>query len=134
VTQHAQDKPSSGRNGQAPDPSQQGLRVRKSHPHGEIIGILPQGASVSIGKREKGWGQVMDLHGASLYPPDAGGYVEPSRAIGGWVYLGQENGGPVVEEVIPDSMFDRVIVTTNQMCTKGIRRAMEAAFRSRRAI
>ncbi|WP_233411623.1 glycoside hydrolase family 19 protein [Paraburkholderia kururiensis] len=119
VTQHAQDKPSSGRNGQAPDPSQQGLRVRKSHPHGEIIGILPQGASVSIGKREKDWGQVTDLHGASLYPPDAGGYVEPSRAIGGWVYLGKENGGPVVEEVIPDSMFDRVIVTTNQTCTKG---------------
>lgn len=119
ITPHAQDKPLPGRSGQIADPSQQGLRVRKSRPHGEIIGILPQGASVSTGKREKGWGQVMDLHGASLYPPDAGGYVEPSRAIGGWVYLGQENGGPVVEEVIPDSMFDRVIVTTNQMCTKG---------------
>ncbi|WP_042303930.1 glycoside hydrolase family 19 protein [Paraburkholderia kururiensis] len=119
ITPHAQDKPLPGRSGQIADPSQQGLRVRKSRPHGEIIGILPQGASVSIGKPEKGWGQVMDLHGASLYPPDAGGYVEPSRAIGGWVYLGQENGGPVVEEVIPDSMFDRVIVTTNQMCTKG---------------
>ncbi|KML60495.1 chitinase [Burkholderia cepacia] len=119
VTQHAQDKPSPGRNGQAPDPSQQGLRVRKSHPRGETIGILPQGANVSIGKREKDWGQVTDLHGASPYPPDAGGYVEPSRAIGGWIYLGQENGGPVVEEVILDSMFDRVIVTTNQTCTKG---------------
>ncbi|MDN7424699.1 hypothetical protein [Burkholderia dolosa] len=119
VTQYAQDKPSPGRNGQVADASQQGLRVRKSHPHGEIIGILPQGASVRIDKKEGGWGQVADMLGASLYPPEAGGYVEPSRAVGGWVYLGQENGGPLVEEVIPDSMFDRVIVTANQTCTKG---------------
>ncbi|MGF6853906.1 glycoside hydrolase family 19 protein [Paraburkholderia sp. CI3] len=119
VTPHAQDKPSPGRNGQMADPSQQGLRVRKSHPHGEIIGIVPQGASLSIGKRERDWGQLTDLYGASLYPPEAGGYVEPSRAIGRWVCLGQENGGPVAEEVIPDSVFDRVIVTTDQTCTKG---------------
>ncbi|WP_196786517.1 glycoside hydrolase family 108 protein [Burkholderia territorii] len=118
VTQHAQDKPSAGRNGQVADPSQQGLRVRKSYPRGEIIGILPQGASVSIGKKEKGWGQVMDLHGASLYPPEAGGYVEPSRAVGGWIYLHQKNVGPLVEEVYPDSTFDRVIVTANQTRTK----------------
>ncbi|KVO88790.1 hypothetical protein WL21_14450 [Burkholderia ubonensis] len=119
VTQHAQDKPSAGRNGQAADSSQQGLRVRKSYPRGEIIGILPQGVSVSIGKKEKGWGQVTDLHGASLYPPEAGGYVEPPRAIGGWINLGHENGGLLVEEVIPDSTFDRVIVTANPTCTKG---------------
>ncbi|WP_175871875.1 glycoside hydrolase family 19 protein [Burkholderia sp. BCC0397] len=112
VTQHAQDKPTPGRGGQVPDPAQQGLRVRKSHPRGETIGILPQGASFSIGKREKGWGQVTELHGASPYPAEAGGYVEPSHAIGGWVYLGQENGGPLVQEVFPDSIFDRVIVTT----------------------
>ncbi|MCX5545763.1 glycoside hydrolase family 19 protein [Paraburkholderia sp. CNPSo 3076] len=122
VMQHAQDKPSPGRNGQAADPSQQGLRVRKN-PNGTPIGILPQGASFSVGKIDtvhgKAWGQVTDLHGASLYPPEAGGYVEPSRAIGGWIYLGQENGGPVVEEVIPDSMFERVIVTADQTCTKG---------------
>ena len=119
VTQHPRDKPSPGRNGQVADPSQHGLRVRKKHPRGAIIGILPQGTTVSIGKREKNWGQVTDLHGASLYPPEAGGYVEPSCAIGGWIYLGRENGGPVVEEVIPDSMFDRVIVTANHTCTRG---------------
>ncbi|MGF6853910.1 glycoside hydrolase family 19 protein [Paraburkholderia sp. CI3] len=122
VTPHAQDKPSPGPNGQMADPSQQGLRVRKT-PNGTPVGILAQGASVSIGKKEKvqgqDWGQVTALHGASLYPPEAGGYVEPSRAIGRWVCLGQENGGPVAEEVIPDSMFDRVIVTTDQTCTKG---------------
>ncbi|MCC8392452.1 glycoside hydrolase family 19 protein [Paraburkholderia sp. MMS20-SJTR3] len=117
VTQHAQDKPSPGGNGQAADLSQQGLRVRKSYPAGEIIGVVPQGASVTIGKKEKGWGQVTGLQGASLYPPQSGGYVEPSDAVGKWIYLGHENGGPVVEEVIPDSMFDRVIVTTNRTCT-----------------
>ncbi|KWI36963.1 hypothetical protein WM04_06605 [Burkholderia ubonensis] len=120
VTQHAQDKPTPGRGGQVPDPAQQGLRVRKSHPHGETIGILPLGTSVSIGKREKSWGQVTDLHGALPYPAEAGGYVEPSRAIGGWVYLGQENGGPVVQEVVPDSIFDRVIVTTISQKAEGI--------------
>ncbi|HDR9046113.1 TPA: glycoside hydrolase family 19 protein [Burkholderia vietnamiensis] len=114
VTQYAQDRPLQGRSGQMADPSQQGLRVRKSHPHGETIGIVPQGASISVGKMEKGWGQVTDLQGASLYPSEAGGYVEPSRAIGGWVYLGKENGGPVVAEIFPDSMFDRVIVVANQ--------------------
>ncbi|MGU7775354.1 glycoside hydrolase family 19 protein [Burkholderia sp. MR1-5-21] len=120
VTRHAQDKPTPSRGGQVSDPAQQGLRVRKSHPRGEAIGILPQGASVSIGKREKGWGEVTDLHGASPYPAEAGGYVEPSRAVGGWVYLGQENGGPVIQEVIPDSIFDRVIVTTTSQKAEGI--------------
>ncbi|WP_230954352.1 glycoside hydrolase family 19 protein [Burkholderia stagnalis] len=117
VTQHAQDKPSPGRNGQIPDPSQQGLRVRKT-PNGAPIGILPQGASIRIGKRKKvrgrEWGEVTDLLGASMYPPVTGGYVDPSSDVGRWVYLGQENGGPMVEEVFPDSMFDGVIVTTGQ--------------------
>lgn len=114
VTQYARDKPGPSRTGQVAD-GQQGLRVRKRPKHGDIIGIVPQGASVTIGKKEGDWGQVTDLHEASLYPPNAGGYVEPTLAIGCWVYVGQENGRPVVEEVILDSMFDRVIVTTDQM-------------------
>ena len=117
VTQYAQDKPVSGKNGQAVDPAQQGLRVRKA-PNGAPIGIVPQGTSVRIGKIEtkhgKVWGQLTDLHGASLYPQHAGGYVEPSSAIGGWVFLGQENGGPVAEEAVEDAMFDRVVVVTDQ--------------------
>ncbi|EDT43675.1 hypothetical protein [Burkholderia ambifaria] len=117
VTQYAQDTPVSGKNGQAPDPAQQGLRVRKA-PNGAPIGVVPQGASVGIGKIEtkhgKVWGQLTDLHGASLYPQHAGDYVEPSSAIGGWVFLGQENGGPVAEEAVEDSMFDRVVVVTDQ--------------------
>ncbi|VWC14317.1 glycoside hydrolase family 19 protein [Burkholderia lata] len=128
VTRHAEDKPSTGRNGQVPDPSQQGLRVRKSHPRGEILGLLPQGASVSIGKREKNWGQVTDLHGASLLAPETGGYAEPSSAVGGWVFLGQENGGPTVEEVIEDSMFDRVIVMTEQAGQSGDSRGIRGGI------
>ncbi|MEC4770165.1 glycoside hydrolase family 19 protein [Burkholderia cenocepacia] len=119
VTQYAQDQPSPGRNGQVPDASQQGLRVRKSYPRGEIIGLLPQGASVGIGKQEKGWGQVTDMYGASLLAPKAGGYAEPAHAVGSWVFIGQENGGPTVEEVIHDSVFDRVIVTTEQTSRPG---------------
>ncbi|MCA8016931.1 glycoside hydrolase family 19 protein [Burkholderia metallica] len=117
VTQYAQDKQASGRSGQAPDPAQQGLRIRKT-PGGSPIAILPQGANVGIGKIEtkngKPWGQLTDLRGTSLYPQKAGEYVEPSSAIGKWVFLGQENGGPVAEETIGDSIFDRVVVTTGQ--------------------
>ncbi len=119
VTRYAQDQPSPGPNGQVPDESQQGLRVRKSYPRGEVIGLLPQGSSVSIGKRKKNWGQVTDLHGASLFAPEAGSYAEPAHAIGGWVFIGQENGGPTVEEVIQDSVFDRVITTTEQTSRTG---------------
>ncbi|MGF6968974.1 hypothetical protein OKW43_006002 [Paraburkholderia sp. WC7.3g] len=122
VTQHAQDKPLRGRAGQLADPSQVGLHVRKT-PNGSVLGILPQGASVSIGKTETvqgaAWGQVTHLNGATLYPPEAGGYVAPSVAINGWIYLGTQNGGPVAEEHIPESNFDRVIVTTEQTCSPG---------------
>ncbi|EMN5129291.1 glycoside hydrolase family 19 protein [Burkholderia contaminans] len=117
VTQYAQDKSVSGRNGQAPDPTQQGLRVRKT-PNGIPMAILPQGANVGIGKIEtkngKPWGQLTDLHGSSLYPQEAGAYVEQSSAIGGWVFLGQENGGPVAQETVEDILFDQVVVVTDQ--------------------
>ncbi|MGF6968582.1 hypothetical protein OKW43_005610 [Paraburkholderia sp. WC7.3g] len=122
VTQYAQDKPLRGRAGQLADPSQVGLQVRKT-PNGSVLGILPQGASVSIGKSETvqgaAWGQVTHLNGATLYPPEAGGHVAPAVAINRWIYLGMQNGGPVAEERIPESNLDRVIVTTEQTCSPG---------------
>jgi hypothetical protein len=122
ITQYAQDRPLPGRSGQAADPTQVGLRVRRT-PGGPIVGILPQGESVSIGKTQvwhgATWGRLSDQGGATLYAPEAGGYVEPLAAVGGWIYLGEENGGPVAKERIPDSMFDRVIVATNHACTAG---------------
>ncbi|MEX4001837.1 glycoside hydrolase family 19 protein [Paraburkholderia sp. EG285A] len=91
------------------------LRVRKK-PNGQIIGILPQRASVTVGKVQttgkSPWGQLTDLQGALLYPTEAGGYVDPSTAIGGWIFLGQENGGPVAQQSVPATMFDKVIVPT----------------------
>ncbi len=116
VTEFAQDRPSTGKNGQVADAGQRGLRVRKSHPKGEVIGIVPGGAHVSIGKQENGWGQIKELHGASLYPSVAGGFVPPAAAIGGWIYMREENGGPVVKEIMPDSAFDRVVVTAPAVC------------------
>ncbi|RZF27748.1 glycoside hydrolase family 19 protein [Paraburkholderia sp. UYCP14C] len=122
VTQFARDRPRPGRSGQVANPSQLGLHVCRT-PSGAIVGILPQGASVSICKTETmhgaTWGQLTDLNGAMLYAPEAGGYVAPSVGVGGWIYLGAQNGGPVAKESIPDSMFDRVIVTANQTCIEG---------------
>jgi len=117
VTSFARDRPVIGRNGQAADARQLGLRVRTAPtPHSNAIGILPQGASVSIGKKEKGWGQLKDLHGAQLHPPIAGTFVSASAAIGGWICMGQENGGPLVDEVFPDAAFDQVVITAAAHC------------------
>ncbi|HEY2020273.1 glycosyl hydrolase 108 family protein [Paraburkholderia sp.] len=44
-------------------------------------------------------------------------YVAPFLAITGWIYLGEQNDGPLAEESIPESTFDRVVVTTNQRCS-----------------
>jgi len=109
VTEFAKDTPAASRTGQPAEAGQEGLRVRQKPPHGSPIGLLPQGASVSIGERQKGWGRISELHGSSLYAPVAGGFVEPSAAVGGWIFLGNENGGPLVQEVMPDTSFDRVI-------------------------
>ncbi|HEY2021164.1 MAG TPA: glycoside hydrolase family 19 protein, partial [Paraburkholderia sp.] len=120
VTQYARDRPLPGRSGQAADASEVGLRVRKT-PNGAVLGILPQGASVTIGNTKKApggvWGQVTSLEEATLYPSETGSYIAPAVAINGWIYLGDENGGPVVKESVMDSIFDRVMVTTNLTCS-----------------
>ncbi|RKT13440.1 putative chitinase [Paraburkholderia sp. RAU2J] len=110
VTTHAQDRPTAGAGGQSAPADQQGLRVLVSKPHGTVLGILPQGAQVSIGKREGGWGKIKDASGVTPYPPVAGGFVQPSALVNGWIFLGVENGGPVAKEVMPDSSLDKVVV------------------------
>lgn len=112
VTQFANDKPT-GRRAGAASTDQVGLRVRATYPRGTPLCILPRGAQVSIGKREGDWGQIKDTQGAQLIPPTAGGYVAPTVAIGGWMLLGKQAGHLVAEEIIPDSMLDRV-VTLNE--------------------
>lgn len=120
VSEFAKDKPNAGRNGQKPDAGQQGLRVRRSPRDGGIIGILPQGSTVSLDQRQNGWGRIEKLHGASLYPPAAGVFIDPSAAMGGWISLGQENGALLVREVMPESAFDRVVITASDAPDAGI--------------
>lgn len=108
VTEFAHDKPTGGPTGAVPV-NQAGIRVRATHPYGAPLCILPRGAQVSISKREGNWGQIKDTHGAQLIPPTVGGYVAPTAAINGWVFLGKEGGHAVVEEVMPDSILDRVV-------------------------
>jgi hypothetical protein len=108
VTTYAQDRPAAGPGGQLAPGAQQGLRVRVSKPHGAVLCILPQGAQVSIGKREGDWGQIKDASEVSPYPGIAGGVAQP--AVNGWIFLGKEHGGAVVKDVMPDSSLDQVIV------------------------
>ncbi|BBU27058.1 hypothetical protein BTHE68_07920 [Burkholderia sp. THE68] len=114
VTEHAQDKPDPSRVGQLPEAGQQGLRVRSGarggHRGAHPLGILPQGACVSIGEQQKGWGKITDVHGAQLYAPKVG-ELPPTSVVGGWIFLGNEHGGPVVQGFMPDDAFDRVTVT-----------------------
>lgn len=116
VTEFARDKPRAGPNGQVA-PAEQGLRIRATKPHGTVLGILPRGAQVSIGKRDGDWGQIKDTHGAQLIAPTAGGLVA-ANAASGWIFLGKENGGPVVEEIMPDSSLDRVVVPSTPVPIK----------------
>jgi hypothetical protein len=110
VTEFARDKPSASPHGRAAPVEQKGLRVRTTHPHGTPVCILPQGAQFSISERSGNWGKIKDTQGAQPYPPKAGGFVAPAAAIGGWAFLGRENGGEVVSEIMPDSAFDRVVI------------------------
>ncbi|MEK6425317.1 MAG: hypothetical protein V4801_37550 [Burkholderia gladioli] len=123
VTQYAQDVPSPRPNAPRADASQQGLRVRRK-PNGLPLGIVPQGAILILGKRKKvhrrEWAEITGLPGATLYPAEAGGFVEPVSVVGGWVYVGDENGGAVIEAFVPDSTFDHVIVTIDPESKRGI--------------
>ncbi len=113
VTAHAQDRPAAGPGSQSVPASQRGLRVRVSKPHGAVLGILPHGARVSIGKREGDWGQIKDASGVTLYPPVASATSQPSSAVNGWIFLGEKRGAPVAREVMPDSSLDEVIVLSD---------------------
>ncbi|VVE17090.1 hypothetical protein PCE31106_02931 [Pandoraea cepalis] len=111
VTKYAQDLPARGRRGQTAAQFKQGLRVR-AKPNGRILAILPQGARVTLDSTKNGWGKLkaVELNGASLYPSHIDGYAPSSSISNGWISLGQENGGPLVHETMPDDIFDTVQV------------------------
>ncbi|WER48217.1 hypothetical protein CupriaWKF_25810 [Cupriavidus sp. WKF15] len=117
VTRFAKDKPHPNRSGTTA-PTQLGLRARATHPHGTPFCILPQGTQFSISERAGDWGKIKDTHGTQLYPPTVGAFVATTAAAGGWAFLGKENGGGVVEAVMPDSLLDRVVVPTTPIPIK----------------
>ncbi|CAG9176391.1 hypothetical protein LMG23992_03262 [Cupriavidus laharis] len=110
VSEFARDKPSASPHGRAAPADQQGLRIRATHPHGTPLCILPHGTQFSISERTGDWGKIKDTHGAQPYPPQAGGFVAPAAPIGGWAFLGKEHGGKVVEEIMPDTSLDQVVI------------------------
>lgn len=112
VTTFARDKPSRSTHGQPGPAEQQGLRVRATRAYGRPLCILPQGTQFSISERAGNWGKIKNIHEARPYPPKAGAFAAPTAAIGGWVFLGKEHGGHVVEEVMPEDHLDKVVVPT----------------------
>lgn len=110
VTAFARDTPSRPSNGLISSVEQQGIRVRATRPRGRPLCILPQGTLFSISERVGDWGKIRDTHGARPYPPTAGAFAAAAAAIGGWVFLGEEHGGQVVEEVMPEDRFDKVVI------------------------
>ncbi|AZG14754.1 glycoside hydrolase family 19 protein [Cupriavidus pauculus] len=107
VTPFASDRPTGRPRAGAPD--QVGLRVRATQLRGTPLCLLPHGARIRIGKRQGHWGQIEDTHGAQLIPASVGGRIAPAGAVGGWVFLGEERGHRVIEEVMPEAQLDRVV-------------------------
>ncbi|KAI3589516.1 hypothetical protein D9X30_5099 [Cupriavidus sp. U2] len=87
---------------------QKGLRVRSARAGGTTLGILPQGTQFSISERTGNWGKI--ARSGPPIPARAGDFVAPDAAVGGWVFLGRENGGQVFEEFIPDTALDCIVV------------------------
>ncbi|CAJ0818168.1 chitinase [Ralstonia flaminis] len=112
VTQYANDRPANGAGGQAAPASHVGLRVRAgATSSSQPIAILPQGAQVRIGKREKKWGQIVEANGVTPYPAKAGDWVEPAAVVGKWIHVGKNNAGQLeAREVMPEDAFDQVVV------------------------
>ncbi|WP_454766947.1 glycoside hydrolase family 19 protein [Cupriavidus campinensis] len=110
VAEGADDKPDAGASGRPAPAEHTGLRVRASKSTGKIVGILPRGAQVSLGKRKGNWGRIEAVHASAIVPPKVGGYVEPGAAVGGWIYLGKERGAYVVKPVMPETAQDCVVV------------------------
>jgi hypothetical protein len=113
ITGQATDRPEANANtGVSAPETQIGLRVRAAPKHGQILGILPQGARLRISeKQDKNlWGKIDAIEsGGDLYPPQDGGYVA-ENARSGWIFLGQEQGKSVVKQVLSESQLDRVVV------------------------
>lgn len=90
--------------------AQVGLHVLATKPGGTILGILPHGAQFSVLKREGEWAQIDAIHVGSMVPRKVGGYIDPTAAHKGWVFLGKNGSAAVVEAFVPETAMDRVVV------------------------
>ncbi|MFM0327989.1 SH3 domain-containing protein, partial [Caballeronia glebae] len=133
ITSCAQDKPGASRTGQAPEAGQLGLNLRSGpkagHRGSAPLGVLPQGATVSIGERQHAWGKITDAHGAQPYASKVG-EVPPATVVGGWIFMGNEHGGPVVEEIMPEDAFDRVVIALSSSGDAGDANAQGIAVKA----
>ncbi|MFK0376410.1 glycoside hydrolase family 19 protein [Pandoraea sp. NPDC090278] len=109
VSQYAQDSPEKGKQGQLPDTSQRGLRVR-ARANGRALAILPQGARVTLETPKDGWAKLktVDLQGKTIIARREGEHATLDTITGGWICIGEENGGPLVQEMMPGDVFDNI--------------------------
>lgn len=108
VTTFARDQQRTKPGMRAAPAEKRGLRVRTARGGGKPLCIVPQGARFRIGERKGNWGKIIGSE--PVIPANVGDFAAPDAAVGGWVFLGQENGGSVVEEVMPDAVLDCVVV------------------------
>jgi hypothetical protein len=92
-----------------------GLNIR-SAPMGagatnaSVIGILRQGARVQIGAQQGSWGQIASIEsGGPVIAASVGSFADP-KANTGWIFLGKVHGHPLMEPVLSESHFDRIVV------------------------
>ncbi|TKC78968.1 chitinase, partial [Trinickia terrae] len=111
VTQHAIDKPKADAHHGAAQSGQVGLNVRDAAGGRTVLGILPRGACVRIGERDRSgkWGKIEQIESGTLMPPQVASFVRPG-AENGWVYLGKERGHSLLTETVSEVLCDRVIV------------------------
>jgi hypothetical protein len=110
VTSGARNRQTAGSTHPGLQTAQVGLQVLATKSGGTILGILPHGAQFSVLKREGDWAQIDAIHVGSMVPSKVGGYVDPTAAHKGWVFLGKDGSAAVVEAFVPETAVDRVVV------------------------
>ncbi|MGF6701565.1 putative chitinase [Paraburkholderia sp. MM5496-R1] len=111
VTQYASDRPKTDPHlGPAPT-GQVGLNIHAEAGSRTILGILPRGALVRIGERDRTgkWGRIEAIESGTPIPPRVASVVQPG-ADKGWLYLSKEHGHVLLAEVVSDAQCDQVVI------------------------
>ncbi|SAL35409.1 EF hand domain-containing protein [Caballeronia udeis] len=87
-----------------------GLNIRSAPSGKSVIGILRQGAQVQIGAQKGSWGQIASIEsGGPVIAANVGSFADP-EANTGWIFLGKSHGHQLLEAVLSEAHFDRVVV------------------------